>query len=101
MTFTRRSWLRSASLATCASTLQIHVCGQSSRKLWETGNPTIDRPREIALSLLKPTQAQLERAWELHFGSVIFESYGFAPRFAVDGASTRSGDPRWRFLRWS
>jgi len=87
MTFTRRSWLRNATLATCASSLQIHVRGQSARKLWETGNPTIDRPREIALSLLKPTQAQLERAWELHFGSMIFESYGFAPRFAVDGAA--------------
>ena len=50
-----------------------------------TGNPSIDKPREIAIDMLKPTQAQLEHAWELHFGSVVFESYGFAPRFAVDG----------------
>jgi membrane dipeptidase len=34
---------------------------------------------------LQPTQAQLEHAWELHFGSLVFESYGFAPRCAIDG----------------
>lgn len=50
-----------------------------------TGNPAIDKPREIALNLLKPTQAQIDHAWELHFGATVFESYGFAPRFAVDG----------------
>ena len=36
------------------------------------------------MSLLKPTQAQLDQAWDLHFGSLVFESYGFAPRFALD-----------------
>lgn len=52
---------------------------------WTTGNEVIDRAREVALALLKPTPAQLEHAWELHFGSIIFEAYGFAPRFAIDG----------------
>jgi membrane dipeptidase len=55
-----------------------------NQAIWATGNPSIDKPREIALKLLKPTAAQLERAWELHFGSTIFESYGFAPRCAPD-----------------
>lgn len=83
---TRRSLLRSLPLAALASSFNIHVRAQdAAKKLWITGNDTIDKPREIALNLLKPTQAQLEHAWELHFGSVIFESYGFAPRCALDG----------------
>lgn len=85
MPLSRRTLLRRLPFAALASSLQIHVRGNESRKPWVTGNPSIDRPREIALSLLQPTQAQIEHAWELHFGSVVFESYGFAPRFAVDG----------------
>lgn len=81
----RRSLLRQLSLAAFAGSFHINVRGDEARKIWMTGNPTIDRPREIALNLLKPTQAQIEHAWELHFGSVVFESYGFAPRFAADG----------------
>ena len=64
----------------------IHVRGEDAKKLWFTGNDTMDQPRAIALDLLKPTQAQIEHAWELHFGSLVFESYGFAPRCAMDGA---------------
>lgn len=85
MPLSRRSLLQRLPLAALAGGFHIHVRGQEARKLWATGNPSIDKPREIALNLLKPTQAQLEHAWELHFGSVVFESYGFAPRFAVDG----------------
>lgn len=85
MPLTRRSLLSQLPLAAVASSFHLQVRGQESKALWRTDNPTIDKPREIALGLLKPTQAQIERAWELHFGSVVFESYGFAPRFAVDG----------------
>ncbi|MDY0167309.1 MAG: membrane dipeptidase [Thermoguttaceae bacterium] len=48
-------------------------------------NETIVRPREIALDILKPTPAQLEHGLQLHAASVVFDSYGFAPRAAVDG----------------
>ena len=81
---TRRQILRKAPLAALAGSFQILARAQEPNQLWRTGNPAIDRPREVAISLLKPTQAQLEHAWELHFGSVVFESYGFAPRCAVD-----------------
>lgn len=81
----RRSLLQKLPLAALAGGWNIHVKAQSPREIWRTGNPAIDGPREIALKLLQPTQAQLERAWELHFGSVVFESYGFAPRCAIDG----------------
>jgi membrane dipeptidase len=85
MPLTRRSLLRQLPFTALASGLPFYVRGEVTKNVWVTGNPTIDKPREIALDLLKPTQAQLEHAWELHFGSVVFESYGFAPRFAVDG----------------
>lgn len=81
---TRRSLLRTLPLAAVAGSCHLLVRSEESKKLWITGNPAIDGPREIALDLLKPSQAQLEHAWELHFGSLVFESYGFAPRFAMD-----------------
>ncbi len=82
----RRSLLKRLPLAAAlAGGFHIQVKGQATRKLWVTGNEAIDKPREIALGLLQPADAQLERAWELHFGSVVFESYGFAPRCAIDG----------------
>ncbi|MCX6853934.1 MAG: membrane dipeptidase [Verrucomicrobia bacterium] len=80
----RRHLIKSLPMAALAGSFNIHVCSQEAKKLWVTGNPVIDKAREIALGLLRPTQAQLENAWELHFGSVVFESYGFAPRCAVD-----------------
>jgi membrane dipeptidase len=47
-------------------------------------NEKIQRPREIALDILKPSQRDLEHGLELHANSLVFESYGFAPRAAVD-----------------
>lgn len=92
---TRRQILRKAPLAALAGGFHILVRAQEPNQLWRTGNPSVDRPREVAISLLKPTQAQLQHAWELHFGSVVFESYGFAPRCAVDAealnAAVQSG----------
>ena len=81
---TRRSLLRALPIAAVAGSCHLLVRSEESKKLWITGNPAIDGPREIALDLLKPSKAQLEHAWEVHFGSLVFESYGFAPRFAMD-----------------
>ena len=82
---TRRSFLKTASLTAVGSSFHIFSRAQSAKEIWRTGNPAIDKPREVALGILKPTQAQIEHAWELHFGATVFESYGFAPRFAIDG----------------
>ena len=81
----RRALLHKLPLAALAGGWHIQVRAQSPREIWRTGNPSVDGPRETALKLLQPTQAQIEHAWELHFGSLVFESYGFAPRCAVDG----------------
>ena len=92
---TRRRLLQTLPLAASAGSFNILARSQEAKKSWITGNPAIDKPREIALSLLKPTQAQIDHAWELHFGSVVFESYGFAPRCAIDAeamnAAIKSG----------
>ncbi|MGM0531018.1 MAG: dipeptidase [Bacteroidota bacterium] len=42
---------------------------------------------EIGLKILKPTKAQLEHGLELHRNSLVFDTYGFMPRAAVDGAA--------------
>ena len=52
--------------------------------LLETQHPGISKARDAALAVLKPTPAQLERGLELHARSLVFDSYGFAPRAGVD-----------------
>ena len=47
--------------------------------------PQVQHAREVALNLLKPTAAELERGYRLHAESVVFDSYGFSPRAAYDG----------------
>jgi len=42
-------------------------------------------PRKVALDILKPTPKQLEHGLQLHADSLVFDSYGFAPRAAIDG----------------
>ena len=53
--------------------------------LTERLNPKIAASRQAALQILKPTLAQLDRGLRLHAESVVFDSYGFSPRAAVDG----------------
>jgi len=50
-------------------------------------NEQIKANREVALNILKPTQKQLKHGLELHRNSVVFDTYGFMPRAAVDGAA--------------
>ena len=53
---------------------------------WEE-NEVIQRHRRAALAVLKPTPAQLDRGLKLHAESLVFDTYGFAPRCAIDGAA--------------
>lgn len=48
---------------------------------------SIDACREAALAVLQPTKAELDRGLALHAESLVFDSYGFAPRAAADGAA--------------
>jgi membrane dipeptidase len=56
----------------------------SRHPLLETQHPGIVKARDAALAVLKPTAAQLERGLALHARSLVFDSYGFAPRAGVD-----------------
>jgi len=53
--------------------------------LTERLNPKIAALRQAALQILKPSAAELERGLRLHAESIVFDSYGFSPRAAVDG----------------
>ncbi|MCO6454681.1 MAG: membrane dipeptidase [Pirellulaceae bacterium] len=53
--------------------------------LTERLNPAIQHARDVALNLLKPSAAELERGLRLHAESVVFDAYGFSPRAAIDG----------------
>jgi len=55
---------------------------------WEK-NDVIQRARQVALDILKPSAEDLRRGLELHADSLVFETYGFAPRAAVDGDAIR------------
>lgn len=53
-------------------------------------NEKIQKAREVGLSVLKPSQKDLEHGFELHANSLVFESYGFSPRCAIDGDAFRA-----------
>ena len=47
----------------------------------------IERDRQAALDLLRPSERDLEHGLELHADALVIESYGFSPRCAPDGAA--------------
>jgi len=55
------------------------------RKKRIEANQQIQRARQAALNILKPSNKDLEHGLELHANSVVVESYGFSPRAALDG----------------
>ena len=52
-------------------------------------NEKMQKARDMALSLLKPSQKDLDHGLELHRDSVVVDAYGFAPCSAVDGDAVR------------
>jgi len=53
-------------------------------------NARIQKARDVALGILKPSRKELDRGLALHAESVVFDSYGFAPRSALDGDAVRA-----------
>jgi len=53
-------------------------------------NEKIDEGRRAAIDLLQPSKRDLEHGLELHANSIVMESYGFAPRCALDGDAMRA-----------
>lgn len=58
--------------------------------LTENLNPVVERCRAAALEALKPSPKELQHGLELHAGSIVFDSYGFSPRAAIDGEAMKS-----------
>jgi len=60
-------------------------------------NEKIEKARQAALDLLKPSQEDLEHGLELHRDSLVVESYALPPRAAPDGdalkAAAEAGAP--------
>lgn len=48
-------------------------------------NEVIEKARQAALNILKPSKKDLEHGLELHQQSLVFDGYGFSPRCAIDG----------------
>lgn len=88
----RRSFLGTSLAATSlglAAADSVTAADQKSAKPAVTQKPiqneVILHARQVALDILKPSAKQLEHGLELHAESLVFDSYGFAPRAAVDG----------------
>ncbi len=85
MRTTRRRFLGTAVAASLACRLT------GARRLLagplSSSNEVIQQARQVGLSVLSPSDRDIEHGLKLHTESLVFESYGFAPRCAVDGAA--------------
>ncbi|MGI9474047.1 MAG: membrane dipeptidase [Rubripirellula sp.] len=98
-TFNRRRWLHSASATASLAFSQTRgttahaqdwpdvfpASPENTAALTERLNPKVASARQAAMRILKPTPAELQRGLRLHAESIVFDSYGFSPRAAVDG----------------
>ncbi len=90
--FPRRNFLQGLSAAAATTLLGMKTSAADDAPaqrfpLLLSDSPSIIAARESALEVLKPTAAELQRGLELHYGSLVFDTYGFAPRSAPDGAA--------------
>ena len=91
----RRSFLQTSTVASLASLTLTEgakagpatekVEGDPADRLTSNLNPQIQHARDVALSILKPNASELERGLRLHSESIVFDSYGFSPRAAING----------------
>jgi membrane dipeptidase len=88
----RRSFIAASAAVTlggllCRQSLSQEQAPQlppSRHPLLTTANPVIVAARDAALEVLKPSRAELEHGLEVHRQSLVFDSYGFSPRAAID-----------------
>ncbi|NLF72009.1 MAG: dipeptidase [Candidatus Anammoximicrobium sp.] len=86
----RRRFLKTAAAlsvlgAAGASSRHVRTAAAAEAAPLSPPNEVIQKARAAALEVLQPSQKDLEHGLELHANSLVFESYGFAPRAAVDG----------------
>ncbi|HUG18777.1 MAG TPA: membrane dipeptidase, partial [Planctomycetaceae bacterium] len=86
----RRHFLGQATVLSLAGTVSGAIScadetGDPTSSLTQNLNPIIQHDRDVALKILKPSAKELERGLRLHAESVVFDTYGFSPRAALDG----------------
>lgn len=94
----RRHFLKSATplaapaLAASASATAQEAAASDDpvRRLTEGLNPSIQKARDAALAVLQPSARDLQHGLELHADALVFDSYGFSPRSAVDGEAIKA-----------
>ena len=83
----RRQFLRTLGSATLLGLSPKHLrAAQPDPGPFAPPTPEIQADRDLALGVLKPSARDLEHGLRLHAEALVFESYGFAPRAALDGA---------------
>ena len=87
----RRDFLQTTAAFSLASTSLTSANAQpnterlsGTQALTQQLNPKIQDAREVALGLLQPDDKTLQRGLELHADALVFDTYGFSPRAAID-----------------
>ncbi len=89
----RRQFMGAVAGATAVSLATRHGTAQEAEgrdpisDLTRRLNPQIQASRDVALGILKPSTAELDRGLKLHAESLVFDAYGFGPRAAIDSAA--------------
>ena len=89
----RQSLVAGAALlgsASITSTLRALENKPSTERLVTRLNPVIQRCRDAAMKLLDVSARDLQHGLELHADSIVFDSYGFSPRAAIDGDAMKA-----------
>ena len=81
---TRRALLRATAAAPWAAGLAFSTSRLRAAERPKF-NAAIDAAWQAGLAILKPSALELERGLKLHEESLVFDTYGFSPRCAVDG----------------
>ena len=88
----RRQFLQTASAATALAFGNSSTMADQPAvdRLTQRLNPKIAGYREAALKVLNPNARDLQHGLELHADAIVFDSYGFSPRAAVDGDALKA-----------
>lgn len=93
----RRNFIKGAAPIAAAALPLANLTAHAAAKtgsplagLTENLNADIQKARDAALAVLKPSAKDLQRGLELHADSLVFDSYGFSPRSAIDGEALKA-----------
>ena len=92
----RRNFLKGAAPLAAAAATPFTAAAADGREGDPIGDlttnllPSIQKARDAAMSVLKHSAKDLEHGLALHADSLVFDSYGFSPRAAIDGEAIKA-----------